>query len=296
LKFAAGTVEISSRITHAQLDFNFAVLHARGHNLRAAVCEAHDEFPGFAKELCSRLSTLGFIGCSRAMEDYFRAETYSLKSLFRDERKRIVSQIVDTTLADIDKLYGDVYEHNASLIGFLRELALPLPPILRVSSEFVLSNAIRRSLSSEKLDFERLQLLIETAGQTGIALDHSAKLALRERLGRTMNRWSIDPFELQTLSELDLLIPLLRALPFEADFWDAQNTYYELMKAITQLKPAAASDTWLQLFRNVGDNLGIAVPHIFRVSANEKKLADDKELSALSVPQQPQFQVGLPAE
>jgi hypothetical protein len=175
-------------------------------------------------------------------------------------------------------------------------LALPLPPILRVSSEFVLSNSIRRSLSSEKLDFERLQLLIETAGETGIALDHSAKLALRERLDRTMNRWSIDPFELQTLSELDLLIPLLQSLPFEADFWDAQNTYYELMKAIMQLKPAAVSDAWLQLFRNVGDSLGIAVAEICRVSADEKKLADDRKLSVLCVHPQPQFQVSLPAE
>ena len=61
----------------------------------------------------------------------------------------------------------------------------------------------------------------------------SVNVALRERLERTMNRWSIDPFEVQTLSELELLIPLLRAVSTEADLWQAQNTYYELMKALS---------------------------------------------------------------
>src|SRR2546425_969689 len=82
--------------------------------------------------------------------------------------KRIVTQIVDNTLADIAKLYGEVYEHNVTLIDFLRDLAMPLPPILRVSSEFVLNNEIRRSLSGEKVDCERLQRLIELASQKGI--------------------------------------------------------------------------------------------------------------------------------
>jgi alpha-amylase/alpha-mannosidase (GH57 family) len=185
MKLAAGTVEIRSLITHAQLDFNFAVLHSGGHNLRAGVCEAHDEFPQFTKEARLCLSELGFVDCLRALDHYFGAETYSLKSLFRDERKRIVTQIVDSTLTSIEKLYGDVYEHNVTLIGFLRDLSMPLPPILQVSSEFVLNNAIRRSLSDDNIDFERLRLLIRMAERSGIALDRSVKVALSERLELT---------------------------------------------------------------------------------------------------------------
>ena len=290
LKLAAGTVEIRSRITHAQLDFNFAVLHAGGHNLRAGVCEAHDEFPHFTKEARLRLSNSGFTGCAQTFDHYFGAETYSLKSLFRDERRRIVTQIIDGTLADIDKLYGDVYEHNVTLIGFLRELAMPLPPVLRVSSEFVLNNAIRRCLTSEEIDLEHLRLLMKTAAQTGIALDDSVNSALREGLDRTMHGWSRDPFALQKLSELERLIPLFRAAPLKpGGLWQAQNTYYELMKKITHMKPGVPSDAWLQLFRSLGDSLGIAVPQIFP-SAVEKKM------SATSVPQAPQLQLSVHAE
>ena len=288
-KLAAGVVEIRSRITHAQLDFNFAVLHAGGHNLRAGVCEAHEEFSNFIKEARLRLSESGVNGGLRALDHYFRGEIYSLKSLFRDERKRIVSQIVDGALADIDKLYADVYEHNVTLIDFLRDLAMPLPPILRVSSEFVLNNEIRRSLSGEKIDCERLQRLIESATQKGIALDGSVKLALRGRLDRTMNRWSIDPFEVQTLSELEVVIPILRAVSFEGDLWEAQNTYFELMKAIAPLKPDSIGKTSFELFGRLGKSLGIAVPEAVVPAAENK-------LPVISVPPAPELQLSASLE
>jgi alpha-amylase/alpha-mannosidase (GH57 family) len=269
LKLAAGVVEIRSLITHAQLDFNFAVLHSGGHNLRAGVCEADDEFPEFVKQARQSLCDSGARECLRTLDHYFGTATYSLKSLFRDERRRIIAQIVDSTLADIDKLYGDLYDHNVTLIDFLRDLAMPLPPILRVSSEFVLNNEIRRSLSNEKIDVGRLRLLIEMAAPRGVALDYSVKMALRQRLLRTMNRWSTNLFDLQTMSELEMLIPILQTALVEADLWDAQNTYFELMKTITPSKLESLSDTWLQLFRSVGAGLGIAVPQNFACTSEE---------------------------
>jgi alpha-amylase/alpha-mannosidase (GH57 family) len=289
VKLAAGTVEIESHITHAQLAFNFAVLHGGGHNLRAGVCEAHDEFSQFAKQACLRLSESGFDGCSHALDDYFGAEIYSLKSLFRDERRRIVTKIVDGTLADIDKLYGDVYQQNVKLIGFLRDLSMSLPPILQVSSEFVLNNAIRRSLTGEDIDVEHLWLLMRTAKRNGIALGHSVRLALSERLRRAMAQWSVEPLEVRNLTEAESLVSLLHDAPIEADLWDAQNTYYELMKTISRLKPGTATGTWLHLFRSLGDSLGIAVPQII-VPAGEKKF------TAVPLPQPLQPQLSVSAE
>jgi hypothetical protein len=176
-----------------------------------------------------------------------------------------------------------------ALIDFLRDLAMPLPPILRVSSEFVLNNEIRRSLSGEKIDCERLQRLVESAMQKGIVLDGSVIAALRERLDRTMSRWSMDPFALQTLCELEVLIPLLRAVSVEADVWDAQNTYYELITALDGIEPGSVSSTSLQLVRVIGDRLGIAVPETFLPAVQKK-------VEIISVPQAPELQLSASAE
>lgn len=283
-KLATGTVEIRSRITHAQLDFNFAVLHAGGHNLRAGICEAHDGFTQFTKEMSACVAKSEFNTCLRLLDNYFGFETYSLKSLFRDERRRIVTQIVDSTLADIASLYRDVYQHNTTLIDFLKDVAMPLPSILRVSSEFVLNNEICRSLSSEKIDFEHLQCLIELVTQTDVDLDDSVNVALRERLERTMCRWSIDPFELQTLSELEQLVALLRTPPFQTDLWEAQNTYYEVMRASVGRNPGSVGRTSVELFRGLGHRLGIAVPETFLCVV-------ENTIPVISVPEVPEMQL-----
>ena len=258
LKLATGSVLIKSRITHAQLPFNFAVLHAGGHNLIAGVCEARPEFHAFVRHLSSLLSQTSFAGCSHVIAEYFRECTYSLRSLFRDERKRIVSRIVESTLASVDKLYSDMYEQNSSLISFLRELSMPLPPILQVSSEFVHRNEIRRSLNCEQIDLPRLKLLIETALHKNVTPDAPLKTAIGERLERSVERWSQDPLNLDWLIELESLVSMLRAAPFDADFWKAQNAHYYLGSAISGIDPAILGDAWLDRFRNLGKLLGMA--------------------------------------
>jgi hypothetical protein len=203
-----------------------------------------------------------------------------LKSLFRDERRRIVSRIVDSTLADVDKLYGDVYEHNTALINFLRDLHMPLPPILRVSSEFVLNNAIHRSLSGDEIDLERVRFLMQKAQQSGVSLDPSLNVAMRERLDQAMERWSKEPLDLKRLTELEPLVSLLCTAPFEADLWNAQNTYYKVMTAISRLEPPNVDEKWLEHFRKIADWLGIAVPKSFLLTSAER----DELTSPPSIP------------
>jgi alpha-amylase/alpha-mannosidase (GH57 family) len=260
LKLAAGTASIISTVTHAKLPFNFAVLHAGGHNLRAGIGQEHSEFSSFIEDARLSLSGSEFSDWSRKFDHYFGADVYSLKSLFHDERRRIIGQIVDSTLVDIDALYSDVYEHNTALIGFLRDLGMALPPILRVSSEFVLSNEIRRCLSSEKIDCATLRRLLDLAKDHGSGLDSSLHLAFRDRLQILMDRWARDPFEMATLAELEPFVALARVPPIETDLWKAQNNYYELMVAISNLKPLHVAPEWLHRFRLLANHLGIALP------------------------------------
>ncbi|HEX6804848.1 MAG TPA: DUF3536 domain-containing protein [Terriglobales bacterium] len=258
LKFACGAVRITSRITHAQFDFNFAVLHGGGHNLRAGVSPADPTFATFVAAASAGLPHAGFSGGCRLLEQYFRSDVYSLKSLFHDERRRIVSRLVDSTLADVDKLYGEVYERNTSLIEFLRELAMPLPPILRVSSEFVLSNEIHRVLSSEHMDLDRVRQLLDTAQRCAINTDSSLRPAFHDRLQQMMDRWAENPLALEALASLEPLVSLMRIPALEPDLWAAQNVFYEKARAISALSGAELPAEWLEEFRKLGDALGIA--------------------------------------
>ena len=257
LKLAAGRVHITSRITRAQLDFNFAVLHGGGHNLCAGICESRKDFPAFVARMQHSLTETDFTSCCELFSEYFGDGIYSLKSMFRDERHRIVSTIVNATLEDIDGLYREVYEENTALIGFLRSIHLPLPPILRVSSEFVLSNEIRRCLS-EGTDAERIGQLLQTAAKYGVRIDSSVQSAFRERLNLLADEWSKSPLEMQRLAQVEALAALVRNAPFETDLWNTQNVYNEVMMVMAALAPSHIEPAWRQQFQRLGDHLGIA--------------------------------------
>ena len=259
LKLAAGTACITSKVTHAEFEFNFSVLHAGGHDLRAGICQAHEDFATFVEDARECVSQLDFTRCASLLDQYFGSEIYSLKSLFRDERQRIVGAIVNSTLEDVDQLYGAVYKQNSALIGFLRDLRMPLPAILRVSSEFVLGNEIRRCLTVEGSDINPVRVRLDTAAQYGISIDSSITTAFHERLDREMNHWARNPLELDALSPLEPLVALARFAPFEADVWQTQNIYYEVMTTVASLKVPRLSAQWLQEFRRLGDCLGIAM-------------------------------------
>ncbi|MBV9341234.1 MAG: DUF3536 domain-containing protein, partial [Acidobacteria bacterium] len=258
LKVAWGTAHIASRITHAQLGFNFAVVHSGGHNLRAGISQLHNDFEHFIAVLRHCLAEQEIARGAELFDHYFGREVYSLKSLFQDERRRIVGQIVDSTLSDIDQLYGEVYQYNTGLISFLGELSMPLPAILRVSSEFVLNRAIRRLLTEPELDLERLLGLLNTAAGQAIAWDASVKSAFSTRLDQLVERWAIHPMDLNTISQLQSLVSLIHAAPLEADLWKAQNAYYATMLQLPSLKSSHLSPQWLDRFRSLGDGLGMA--------------------------------------
>jgi hypothetical protein len=198
--------------------------------------------------------------CSLLIEQHFRGSTYSLKSLFHDERQRIVKQIVNSTLADIDVIYAKVYEQHASLVSFLSELQIPMPAILRVSAEFVLGNTLQRCLAADKLDVDRIRCLLEIAKRDAISIaGRSLEPALRQRLEIVLDRWEKNPFDLEKVEELEALVSLIKVPPLHLDLWQAQNIYYERLQVISHEKHVQLSGKWIEHFQKLGKRLGVAV-------------------------------------
>lgn len=258
-KLAIGHASIVSRITRAELKFAFAALHFGDHQLTAGVrpWDVADGALPFLEPVSQCFSDGDLKECSRLITQFFRRSIYSLKSLFRDERQRIVSQIVNSTLADIDGIYSEVYEQRAPLIGFLSEVHMPLPPILRVSSEFVLGNAIQRNLQSEEPDFDYIQMLLDTARRAGIALPAAnVQLALRHALDANLDRWLEHPHNIEMVLRLETLVRIAQTASFHVDLWRAQTLYFEVMRQLgNKLVPTAV---WLNHFRSLGECLGIS--------------------------------------
>ena len=59
--------------------------------------------------------------------------------LFRDEQRRILRRILDSTLAEADSVYRQLYEHQVPLMRYITNLGVPLPRALHTAAEFVVN-------------------------------------------------------------------------------------------------------------------------------------------------------------
>ncbi len=260
-KLAIGRAGITSRITHAKLDFNFAVLYRGDQRLIAGISAGiqGNTFLPFTEQATAAFSQGDLARCCSLIEYYFGKRTYSLKSLFHDERRRIIARLVDESLADIDELYRKVHEQHSPQISFLSELNMPLPTILQALGQFVLGNAVRRCLAEEKPDFEQIRKLLDTAKRDGVGLtDSSLSPALHQRLDALLRRWQRKPADLATLHTLESLVKLAQVPPFDVDLWEAQNQYYQLLQTISSNSHLYVDRNWLGHFHKLGDELGVA--------------------------------------
>jgi len=264
-KLAVGRARLLSRITHGRLSFTFATLY-EGDTLCTGIRASHggSGFQTFMREASLAFSKSDFAQCLQILDHYFHGATYSLNSLFRDEKQRIVTQIVNSTLGDLDAIYRQVYEQHAPLIRFLAELQMPLPTILRVSAEFVLGNAVRRCVAAEDLDLNRVRMLLANAAREGITIDpRPLESALRVQLNRLIERCAQNPASPESLQTLEALVSFARILPFKVDLWNQQNVYYELLRGLSSQPHLHRGNGWLDHFRGLGGSLGIALPQNF---------------------------------
>ncbi len=262
---AVGHAWVSSRITREALAVYFGVLHFGDHNLNAGVRRFADEhmYENMVGELVDTFSRADLTETLRILDRYFEGASYSLKSLFRDEQRHALEQILDHILAEIASSYRAIYDNHVALMRFLTDVKMPLPKVLRITAEFVLNTALRRAFSQQELDLDRIATLLESASREQVQLDaEGLGYVLRKRLDEIMENFAADAANLPALEHLDEVIAMVRSLPFEVNLWRAQNVYYDLMCRLYPEMAGRADEegqAWAAAFAALGEKLGMTV-------------------------------------
>ena len=232
-------------------------------------------------EMTTSFKKADFSETIRAMDRLFGGSTYSLKSLFRDEQRKIVTSILETTLVDVESLLRQIYENNAPLLRFLADLTVPLPKALKASAEFSVNINLRHALESD-LDMERISGLLAEAKETGVALDGPGLgFTMEKNLARIMEELWSDPDDAVTLVMVLDAVHVVRILPFEVNLWGLQNDYYELHQStFPKMKERADGGdangrAWIQAFRELGDQLNVKIDILSEVKSFLLEVRED---------------------
>jgi alpha-amylase/alpha-mannosidase (GH57 family) len=256
---AVGRARIMSRITREQMPISFGVLHFGDHNLSAGVrrFRGDDEYHAMANAVSDAFGRADLPEALRVLDRHFEGTAYSLKSLFRDEQRRIVTRILENTLAEAEASYRQIYEHHASLMRFLAGLHAVAPKVLLLTAEFVINGSMRRVLEAEELDLEEARSLLETATREKINLDVTGlEYLLRRRLNRMADELAENPGNLPLLARIHAIIST--PWPFEINLWRVQNVFYGLLES--EYPQRRQDPDWAAQFTPIVEKLNIRIP------------------------------------
>jgi len=269
VRLVVGRARITSDVTGDSGQVTFGVVHMGDQSINGGVRSYQDEqsYESSVERLVKPFEEGDFAEVVREMDRSFGAGVYTLELLFRDELRKILSSILETTVAEAESSYGQMFENHASLMRFMSRMGIPLARHLQMAAEFTLNAALRRSLETEILDATQIHAILEEATKIGVNLDVATlEYSVRQKLDRLAAWMREEPTSLDRLQILDQAVSLVRILPFEVSLWKAQNVFYGILQSLYDRFQSEASlgdefaRNWLEQFRLLGGKLSVLVP------------------------------------
>jgi alpha-amylase/alpha-mannosidase (GH57 family) len=267
-RLVVGRVKLTSEITREQCVLSFGVLHFGDHNLNGGVQKflGEDAYRGLVEQTAEPFMRADFPEVLRLMDRNFGESNYSIRSLFRDEQRKILGRILETTLAEAEATYRRLYENHAPMMRFLTDLRIPLPRAFQAAAEFVLNGQLRRALEHEEIDSERVGHLLDAARLEGVTLDTATlEYAFRHNLERIAEQFLAHPTEPAIFQRLQRAADLAQRLPFKVNLWTIQNRFYRILETVCPEEQAKADEgdeaahAWVDRVVGLGRRLGVRV-------------------------------------
>lgn len=270
-RLVLGRAKITSEITRESTTVSFGVLHLGDHNVSGGIREfrGQEAYEALVAEISGIFKSADLPEIIRATSRHFGLGTYSLRLLFRDEQRRILSLIMERTLTDAEGVYRQLYQQHAALLRFLAELRYPLPRTLELAAELALNHDVRRSLQSEDLDLEHLKDTVAEMVEAGVpVVEDGHGIAFRRSVLRLAKRLRENPEDVALLKKLDDAVAFSRTMPFEVVFWKTQNIVYDMLQSSYpgfRERAAAGDETagaWVDTFTALAEKLAIRTPEV----------------------------------
>ncbi|MEO8383526.1 MAG: DUF3536 domain-containing protein, partial [Acidobacteriota bacterium] len=260
-RLALGTIEVRSLITHQSVSFELAALHLGETELTGGVRRLRDgsTFPAIRRDLAEAMQPGGIPTIIRLLDTHFGEVPVSIRSLFRDEQRRILHELIVATLEEAESAFRQLHERYDPLLRFHTRLGIPIPKVLQTAAEFDLNLQIRRLLEAETPVVIEVMALLREAREQGVATDEATRLAFKLAIERAAERFHDRPDDLDRLDVLETLVSVIREAQLYVDLRRAQNIYYRMHASVRPfIATSAGGGRWLAHFDSLGEKLNLA--------------------------------------
>ncbi len=261
-RMGVGAVTIESLVTREQQSFEFAALHLGETELTGGIRGPRPDYERDKRMLSETFQPGGIPALIRLLDRDFAEIPISIRSLFRDEQRRILNVLCNATLEEAESAFRQLHERYDPLMRFHARLGIPLPKVLQMAAEFDLNIQLRRLLDSEDLSIPEIEARLREARDERVALDETTLISLKSAIERAAEAFVERPEDLERLEIYETIVVMIRAMHVHVDLRKPQNDYYRMMSTI---RPAIAANSgngetrrWLDLFDSLGESLLIS--------------------------------------
>jgi alpha-amylase/alpha-mannosidase (GH57 family) len=265
-RMAIGSITVTSLITREEASFEFTVIHLGETELTGGVRPAAlpEHYDAMKRDLSEDMRVNGISSVIRVLDEYFNEPLLSIRALFRDEQRRILNQLCDTTLSEAESAFHQLHERYDPLMRFHATLGIPLPKVLRMAAEFDVNTQLRRMVASDEVPFGELESRLRESRDEKVSLDETTLMSLTAAIERAAGDFSRNSDDLEKLENWAKLVTIVRDAGVDVDLRRPQNDYYRLKKSVRPVIAATAgngsssANRWLQHFDALGEKLSIS--------------------------------------
>lgn len=258
---STGTLQVKSRVTQEQIHTAYAVLHMGGHDFHAVLKPL---FPGedqhaVFETLFERFQNGSLAEVLSLLGQHFGPRVFTLQDLLLEERRRMLSGIIEDLLRQFDETYRLLVQQNRKLLNYLQKVDYPMPHAFRLAIESVLGRDLAGAIHRLKEDQtgDPLRRVRREENRFRAQLDWStATQYMEQRLKDLVLSLTPHPRPEPAARALDLL-QLAADLELPLSLWDIENLYFSLWHQ--HLRPRLSDLPESQVYKDLAQRLRFAL-------------------------------------
>jgi hypothetical protein len=202
----------------------------------------------------------------RLMNLTFGGSHYSLRHLLKDDQRRILYRLLDTTWQEIEVGYRQIYQRNFTIMHLMRGMDIPLPKALAAAAEFVINQDLLKTMLSDPADPDRLKDLVDEAARLSVPLDQETlEFEAGRRINDLLDQVERAPDDLDVLETTEAILHTLSTVVSAPNVQAGQNILSRLTQELypERQRKAAEGDSqaqvWVRRFQQIAQYLGVIV-------------------------------------
>jgi alpha-amylase/alpha-mannosidase (GH57 family) len=263
-KLALGITKVKSKVTWSEKRFVFAVLYLGQHTIIGSISLDMDEekFRNMQVRILKAFDESRVGDVIGIMQTFFGPDKYTLWNLFKDEKRKVLSMIMEKSMAQVENSFRKIYNKDYPLINALAKNEIPIPVAYKTTLQYVVNADLKKCFTSERVNIQELQRIETELSKWKLKIEDPERIAqlAETHIYSILSHIQKEKENTARIERLNNLFPFLLRFKIKPNLYLSQNLYFRIAKENgVESIVYKSNPEWIKQFEILGLNLGVKV-------------------------------------